>query len=95
MFSTLRNAGAVTRKSRATATAPMRAPTAGIPNRVDRADRVLTRSSWVAVVVTVAISGHLVPFAANCSTCAMLLESMKAGPVATGLPPPITLPLVL
>jgi hypothetical protein len=33
-------------------------------------------------------------FAAYVATASMFEESTKAGPVSTGLPPPITLPLI-
>src|SRR5918911_2498197 len=53
-----RNAGATAKKSAATTTAPMSAPTSGRPRKLAVDERVATRSS-VGVVVTVAISDHL------------------------------------
>src|SRR5664279_4701545 len=94
MLATFRNAGADAKKSRATAMAPMSAPTSGRPRKLAVAERVLTRAS-VGVAVTVAMSGHRVPLAANLATSAMFFESMNAGPVATFWPPPIVSPLVL
>src|SRR3954468_9219384 len=102
MLLALRNAGATARKSRATAMAPMRAPTSGRPKKLAATERVTTRSSagaFVIVVISVTFrrssGGHRVPLAANWETCAMFDLSMKAGPVATLLPPPSVLPLVL
>ena len=98
MLSMLRNAGAVRKKRIAIATAPMKAPTAGMPRRVDRNDRVCTRSSpptTGGVVVAVLMTCYRVPLAAKPATASTLVLSMNAGPVATFWPPPRVLPFVL
>ena len=94
MLVTLRNAGATAKNSKATATAPMSAPTSGRPMKLAAAERVATRSS-VGVVVAVVMSGHRVPLAANSATASTLDESMNDGPVATFWPPPMVLPLLM
>ena len=94
MLPTLRNAGATAKNSTAMAMAPMRAPTSGRARIRESAERVTTLSS-AGVVVTVVISGHRVPLAANSETASMLVLSMNDGPVATLAPPPRVLPLVL
>src|SRR5918912_3387337 len=58
MLVALRNAGPTAKKSAATATAPMSAPTSGRPRKLAVVERVATRSS-AGVVARVAMSDHL------------------------------------